>query len=183
MEKIHLSVLRAIIRNDCSNLNNDLFNNQLRDNPLCIWFNETEDGENYFFNCNKYRNERHIFFEIARDFQPLTMNILLYGNETSDMRHFIWVYCLPKYPFRVSGSQWVFGRVRITEIMSSIYCFSMIWVYIIVLLVSKRDFNYDWNMGSGSALLVAPPRSGLKKWYNHNNFDTCTIKSRSRIFR
>ena len=64
------------------NLDNDLFNNHLRDNPLCSWFNETEDGEHYFFHCNKY--ERHQFFEIARDFQPLTINILLYGYETLD---------------------------------------------------------------------------------------------------
>ena len=74
--------------------NNDLFNNHLRDNPLCIWFTETEDGEHYFFHCNKYRNERHLFFEIARGFQPLMMNILLYGNETLHMRHFIWVFAV-----------------------------------------------------------------------------------------
>ena len=44
------------------------------------------DGEHYLlvFHCNKYRNERHQYFEIARDFQPLTINILdvLYGNGT-----------------------------------------------------------------------------------------------------
>ena len=94
LEKIHLSVLHSRIRNHCSNLNNDLFNNHLRDNPLCIWFNETEDDEHYFFHCNKYKNERNIFFEIDIDFQPLTMNILLYGNATSDMRHFIWVFAV-----------------------------------------------------------------------------------------
>ena len=31
----YLSVLHARIRNNCSNLNNDLFINHLRDNPLC----------------------------------------------------------------------------------------------------------------------------------------------------
>ena len=80
--KRHLSVLHAGIRIICSNLNNDLFNNHLCDNPLCSWRNETEDGEHYFFHCSKFRNERHKFFELARDFQPLTINILLYGYET-----------------------------------------------------------------------------------------------------
>ena len=84
LEKRHMSVLHARIRNNCSNLNTDLFNNHLRDNPLCIWCYEIEDGEHYFFHCYKYRNERHQFFELARDFQPLTINMLLYFNETLD---------------------------------------------------------------------------------------------------
>ena len=90
-----LSVLQARIRNNCSNSNNDLFNNHLRDDPLCSWCNETEDGEHYFFHCNKYRNERHQFFEIARDFEPLTINILIYDNETLDNQSNIelWEYC------------------------------------------------------------------------------------------
>ena len=66
------------------NLNNDLFINHLRENPLCNWCNEIEDSEHYFFHCNNYRNERHLFFEAARDFQPLTTQLLLYGNEIVD---------------------------------------------------------------------------------------------------
>ena len=80
----YLSVIHARIRNNCSNLNNDLFINHLRDNPLCNWCNEIEDSEHYFFHCNNYRNERHLFFEAARDFQPLTTQLLLYGNEIVD---------------------------------------------------------------------------------------------------
>ena len=80
----YLSVIHARIRNNCSNLNNDLFINHLRENPLCNWCNEIEDSEHYFFHCNNYRNERHLFFEAARDFQPLTTQLLLYGNEIVD---------------------------------------------------------------------------------------------------
>ena len=80
----YLSVIHARIRNNCSNLNNDLFINHLRDNPLCNWCNEIEDSEHYFFHCNNYRDERHLFFEAARDFQPLTTQLLLYGNEIVD---------------------------------------------------------------------------------------------------
>ena len=67
---------------NCNNLNNDLFINHLRDSPLSHWCNEIEDGEHYFFYCNNYKNERRVFFEIARGFQPLNTNVLLYGNAT-----------------------------------------------------------------------------------------------------
>ena len=79
-----LSVLHARIRNNCSNLNNDLYINHLRDNPLCNWCNGIQDGEHYLFYCNNYRNERRVFFEIARDFQSLDINVLLYGYDTFD---------------------------------------------------------------------------------------------------
>ena len=80
----YLSVIHARIRNNCSNLYNDLIINHLRDNPLCNWCNEIEDSKHYFFHCNNYRDERHLFFETARDFQPLTTQLLLYGNEIVD---------------------------------------------------------------------------------------------------
>ena len=73
------SIIIVILQEDG---NNDLLDNHLRDNPLCSRWHEIEDGEHYFFHCNNYRNERHQFFEIARDFQPRTINLLLYGNET-----------------------------------------------------------------------------------------------------
>ena len=74
------------VRNNCNNLNNDLLNNHLRDNPLCSWCNEIEDGEHYFFYCNSYSNERRLFFETVRDVQALTINLLhvVYDNETMD---------------------------------------------------------------------------------------------------
>ena len=78
----YLSVLHDSIRNNCSNPNNDLSINHLRDNLLCNWCSEIEDGEHYFFNCNNYSNERHVLFEIARYVHPLNTNELLYGNYT-----------------------------------------------------------------------------------------------------
>ena len=33
MGQNHISILHARLRNNCSNLNNDLFRNHLRDNP------------------------------------------------------------------------------------------------------------------------------------------------------
>ena len=83
-ENQYLSVLHARIRNNCSNLNTDLFINHLRDNPLCNWCYEIEDSEHYFFYCNNYRNEHRLSFESARDFQPLNINSLCYGNDMVD---------------------------------------------------------------------------------------------------
>ena len=65
-------------------MNDNLFINHLRDNPLCNWCNVIEDGGHYFFYCNNYNNERRVLFEIARDFQPLNINVLLFGNGTLD---------------------------------------------------------------------------------------------------
>ena len=79
----YLSVIHARIRNNCSNLD-DLFINDLRDNPLCNWCHEMEDSKHYFLHCNTCRNERHLFFEAAREFQSLTTQLLLYGNEMVD---------------------------------------------------------------------------------------------------
>ena len=74
----YLSIQHARIRKNCSNLNN------LRDNPLCSWCNEIEDSEHYVFHCNNYRDERYLFFEAVRDVQPLTTQLLLYGNKMVD---------------------------------------------------------------------------------------------------
>ena len=38
----------------------------------------------YFFYCNNYRNERHLFFKAARDFQPLNTILPLDENDMVD---------------------------------------------------------------------------------------------------
>ena len=43
------SVLHCRIRNNCSNLNSDLFLNHLRTNAVYEWDSEIEDSEHYFF--------------------------------------------------------------------------------------------------------------------------------------
>ena len=48
-----LSVMHARIRNQCSNLNGDLFKNYLSNSKACSCGYETEDADHYFFNCNK----------------------------------------------------------------------------------------------------------------------------------
>ena len=45
----YISVLHARLRNRCSNLNNDLYLNHIRDNPLCDLCGVVEDAIHYFF--------------------------------------------------------------------------------------------------------------------------------------
>ena len=83
LSKRHLLVLlQARIRNNCSNLQNDLFNKNLCNNPLCSWCNKIEDVKHYFFLCNKYSKEHRLFFKRAGVFQPFTTNLSLYDNDT-----------------------------------------------------------------------------------------------------
>ena len=41
-----------------------------------------EDVTHFFFHCIKYIGERQVFNETVRDFQPLTINLILFGSET-----------------------------------------------------------------------------------------------------
>ena len=76
-----LSVLHARIRNNCSNLNLDLFNNFLRPDPTCSCQVEPENAEHYFLRCHKYTIQRLVLFNSLRNFLPLRLEILLYGNQ------------------------------------------------------------------------------------------------------
>lgn len=75
-----LSVMHARIRNECSNLNGDLFKNYLRISKACSCGYEIEDADHYFFNCNKYIDKRIIMFRKTRAFHPLNVEALLFGK-------------------------------------------------------------------------------------------------------
>ena len=74
-----LSVIHARIRNNCSNLYNDLYLNHLMPDPLCSCNLENENAEHYFFRCPKYLNERITLFNETRNFHPLSLDTLIYG--------------------------------------------------------------------------------------------------------
>ena len=78
---IYSSVIHARLRKNCNSLNNDLFTNHVRDNPLCEWCGVMEDATHVFFHCIKYNNERQVFNDTIREFQPLTTNLVLFGSE------------------------------------------------------------------------------------------------------
>ena len=74
----YISVLHARIRNNCSNLFFDLY---MSPSPTCSCSEEVEDAEHYFFRCSHFINERIALFRSTRNFNPLNVNKLLFGNE------------------------------------------------------------------------------------------------------
>ena len=77
----YLSVLHARIRNNCSNLSSDLFMNHLSPSSMCRCSDESEDTEHFFFRCSNYNYERVTLFQSTRNYHPLNINILLFGDE------------------------------------------------------------------------------------------------------
>lgn len=77
----YLSVMHSRIRNNCSNLSNDLYINHLTMNPLCTCNQEIENAEHYFLRCSKYVNERLRLFHETREYHPLSINLILHGDE------------------------------------------------------------------------------------------------------
>ena len=76
-----LSVLHARIRNNCSNLSSDLFMNHLSLSSMCRCSDESEDAEHFFFRCSNYNYDRVTLFQSTRNYHPLNINILLFGDE------------------------------------------------------------------------------------------------------
>ena len=81
-----LSVLHARIRNNCSNLNADLFRNHISPSPLCLFCNTDEDAEHFFFLCPRYQTQRLKLFNETRCFHPLSVQLLLFGKNTLSIR-------------------------------------------------------------------------------------------------
>ena len=73
------SVYHARLRNNCSNLNSDLFNNHVGDSPLCTHCNVIEDAEHFFFRCTLFIDQRLNLFRNTRPFHPLSTTKLLLG--------------------------------------------------------------------------------------------------------
>ena len=80
-------VNNGIVRNNCSNLNNDIFRNHLRDNPLCDLCGMIEDAIHYFFHCRKFTLERQVFNDTVRVFQTLSIDMILCGNFNLNMEN------------------------------------------------------------------------------------------------
>ena len=78
------TVYHTRIRNNCSNLNSDLFNNHLRATPNCECGTNIEDAEHFLFRCQKFSLQRRKFFINTREFHPLSTEKLLFGIQTLD---------------------------------------------------------------------------------------------------
>ena len=73
------SVYHCRIRNNCSNLNKDLFNNHLKPTAACECGFESEDAKHYFFFCNRFTQQWTSLFQTIRKFQPFDIRLLLHG--------------------------------------------------------------------------------------------------------
>lgn len=75
------SVLHARIRNNCSNLNSDLYNNHLTDNPTCSCNNGIEDANHFFLICSNYNVQRFLLLRVLQNFD-VNIDLLLFGNRS-----------------------------------------------------------------------------------------------------
>ena len=69
------------MRNNCSNLNHDLYSNHLVQSPFCNCADVSEDAELFFFKCTNFTRERIALFHATRSFHPLNLNKVLFGDE------------------------------------------------------------------------------------------------------
>ena len=77
----YLSVLHPRISNNYSHLLSDLYINHLSPSPTCSCSEEVEDADQYFFNCSNFSNERDALLRATRDFYPINIYIILFGDE------------------------------------------------------------------------------------------------------
>ena len=82
--KRQLTVYHARIRNKCSDLKFDIFNNHVSESHLCTCGYGSEDAEHCFLKCNIYQNQRIAIFNATRSFHPLSVNALLFGKNITD---------------------------------------------------------------------------------------------------
>ena len=48
---------------------------------MCRCSDESEDAEHFFFMCSNYNYDRVTLFQSTRNYHPLNINILLFGDE------------------------------------------------------------------------------------------------------
>ena len=74
-------MIHARLRNGCSNLNFDLYQNHVSSIKSCMCGNEIEDVEHYLFICTRYANQRILLFRSLREYHPLNCRLLLFGDD------------------------------------------------------------------------------------------------------
>lgn len=77
-----LSIMHARLRNNCSNLNNDLFRNHLRESPSCGCGHAVEDAKHYLLECPNYTAKRIEMFRKTRHLHPLGIESILNGKDS-----------------------------------------------------------------------------------------------------
>ena len=79
--KRKFSVLHARLRSSCSSLNQDLYDNHLRQDTICTCLRVNETAEHYFFKYEHFVEQRIHLFRETRDFHPLNVDMLLKAKD------------------------------------------------------------------------------------------------------
>ena len=82
-----INIILCQLRNSASNLNFDLFNSHLNDNPACTCGYPVEDPTHFFFHCPFYTIQRQLLLNslsALNDSLPLTIDTFLKGSYTLD---------------------------------------------------------------------------------------------------
>ena len=80
-----LSVIHARLRNNCSDLKHDLFNNYVSASDKCQVCNEIVNAEHSYFKCRRYHNYRIDLFTTTRIRHPLNVKLLRFGDSVVEV--------------------------------------------------------------------------------------------------
>ena len=92
-----INIILCQLRNECSNLNYDLYRDHLNDTPACRCGNEYESAQHYIMYCPLYTEQRQILITSINNPFYFTTEILLNGCNVSDNeinKHLL--YCITK---------------------------------------------------------------------------------------
>ncbi len=93
-----LTIIHARLRNNCSDLQSDLFRNHLSEDEKCRCGFIRENADHFFFLCPLYENERLQLFRSTQKFNPIRLQKLLYRCETlSDKENAELINAVHKY--------------------------------------------------------------------------------------
>ena len=92
------SILHARLRNNCSDLNEDLYLNHLQSDGICACGNNNESALHFFLECERFNDQRILMFRETRLFHPLSVNYLLFGKPNiSNEENFLLFQAFQRY--------------------------------------------------------------------------------------
>ena len=74
-------IMHTRLRTHCSDLKQHLHSKNIIDDPYCIC-GAIEDTHHFLFECTNYANQRRIMNTTLIEFGHLSLNVLLYGDES-----------------------------------------------------------------------------------------------------
>ena len=81
-----MSIYHARLRNKCSDLNNDLYVNHIKEVPTYECGVDVENAEHHFSKCVRFAEQRLALLRATRQFHPLNTSKLLHGVAVKQMQ-------------------------------------------------------------------------------------------------